>query len=152
MKHRMIPGIVLALAVGACSDEGDPTDPGIGDGPVTFSGTIQPIFNARCTDHHGPGGGGGLNLREGTSYDNLVGIDSPNYSAPRVAKGDPDASVLYNKVAGTGVFGQQMPAGQAPLSSAQIGAIRTWIADGAERARSCGRSLRAGTERQGRAW
>ncbi len=136
MKHRTILApfvIVSALALAACSDDGDPTDPGIGDGPVTFSGTIQPIFNARCTDHHGPGGSCGLYLREGSSYDNLGGIDSPNYSAPRVAKGDPDASVLYNKVAGTGVFGQQMPAGQTPLSSAQIEAIRTWIADGAKR-------------------
>lgn len=133
MKRCLLMVVLLALAMGGCSDEGDPTGPDIGDGPVTFSGTIQPIFNARCTDHHGPGGSGGLNLREGASYDNLVGFVSPNYSAPRVAKGDPDASVLYNKVAGTEVFGQQMPAGQTPLTAPQIEAIRTWIADGAER-------------------
>jgi hypothetical protein len=132
MRHRTLSVIVLALALGACSDEGDPTDPGAGDALVTYSGTIQPIFNTRCTDHHGPGGSGGLNLREGSSYDNLVGKNSTTYSAPRVAVGDPDASVLYNKVAGTGVFGQQMPAGETPLSSAQIEAIRTWIAEGAK--------------------
>lgn len=47
-----------------------------------------------------------------------------------VTPGDPTASVLYQKVAGT-VCGTRMPRGGAPLAQADIDLIRDWIAGGA---------------------
>ena len=52
----------------------------------------------------------------------------------RVAPGAPDDSYLVHKIEGTAAQGQQMPPnGAAPLSQAEIGAIRQWITDGAAR-------------------
>lgn len=48
-----------------------------------------------------------------------------------IVPGDPETSVLYNKVADTGDFGGIMPAAGAPLSAQQIDTIRRWVEDGA---------------------
>jgi hypothetical protein len=101
---------------------------------VSFADQIQPIFNENCVVCHGSRGQAGLDLRALNSYANLVNRVSTGYApALRVAPGDPDASVLYNKVADTGVFGQRMPPpGQGlPLPSASVQLIRTWILEGA---------------------
>ena len=92
---------------------------------VDYETQIQPIFNSNCVGCHGSNGG--LSLAEGQSYGNLVAVVSHGY-APyfRVEPGNPDSSVLYNKVAGTGLFGQTMPVGGS-LSAAEIALIRTWI-------------------------
>jgi len=94
---------------------------------VNFDTDIQPIFNASCTGCHGTSGG--LDLTTGQSFDNLVDVVSNGYApALRVVSGNPTSSVLYNKVAGTGVNGQQMPVGGA-LSADQIALISTWITE-----------------------
>jgi len=91
---------------------------------VDYETDIQPIFNANCAGCHGANGG--LSLAAGASYGNLVDVVSQNYApALRVASGDPDASVLYNKVAGTGVFGNQM----GSLTADQLNLISTWITE-----------------------
>ncbi len=94
---------------------------------VDFDTEIQPIFNANCTGCHGTSAG--LSLAEGVSYNNLVDVVSNNYApALRVVSGDPTTSVLYNKVAGTGVNGQQMPVGGS-LTTDQVALISTWITE-----------------------
>jgi hypothetical protein len=45
----------------------------------------------------------------------------------------PDDSYLVHKIEGTQAAGQRMPLGRAPLSQAEIDAIRQWISDGAAR-------------------
>lgn len=127
--------LTAPLLLVACSDEGSPVVPdeggGTPDDPVSFAQEVQPIFDARCVECHGIADNGGLDLRGGQSYGDLVGVESPNYGAPRVEPGDPSGSVLYDKITGGGVYGDQMPLGRTPLSGAQIETIRTWIAQGA---------------------
>lgn len=103
-------------------------------GTVSFSGDIQPIFDTSCAIsgcHAGPSPQAGMKLSAGVSYGNLVGVTSTGYApAIRVVPGDPAASVMYNKVANTGVYGGVMPpSGQ--LSATQTDKIRAWILAGA---------------------
>ena len=95
---------------------------------VDYETEIQPIWTASCVGCHG--NSAGLSLAAGSSYDNLVDVSSSNYApALRVVSGDPSTSVLYNKVAGTGVNGQQMPQNGTPLTAEQLTLISTWITE-----------------------
>jgi len=98
---------------------------------VSFAGQLQPIFNSRCTSCHSLNGDGGLDLRAGFSYANLVNVISVNYGVPRVIPGDPDGSVLYGKILGNPVFGARMPPTGAALTALQRQFVRTWILEGA---------------------
>ena len=84
---------------------------------ISYTATIQPIFNTNCTGCHG--GSGGLAL---TSYNDLMGNDV-------VDPGDGAASKLIQKLKGTS--GTQMPKNQDPLDEANINLIETWIDEGA---------------------
>ena len=94
---------------------------------VDYEADIQPILTANCTGCHG--NSAGLSLAAGSSYANLVDVVSTNYApAMRVVSGDPSTSVLYNKVANTGVNGGIMPQG-GELTAAQVALISTWITE-----------------------
>ena len=84
---------------------------------ISYTATIQPIFNTNCTGCHG--GSGGLTL---TSYSDLMGNDV-------VDPGDSAASKLIQRLKGTS--GIQMPKNQDPLDEATINLIETWINEGA---------------------
>jgi len=60
------------------------------EGDVSYSVTIQPIFDAKCVSCHN-GGGIPLDLSSGTSYDNLFSGNHINIS-------DPANSLLYTKI------------------------------------------------------
>ena len=97
---------------------------------VNFDTQIQPIFNNNCVGCHSAGHGTGLNLTTGNSFALLVDHVSSNYNpALRVVSGDSTTSVLYNKIANTGVNGGLMPQGGPQLSAANIHLIATWIAE-----------------------
>jgi len=49
-----------------------------------------------------------------------------------VKPGDPDGSLLVQKVKGTQTIGARMPRGGAPLPDAQIQRISDWVAQGAK--------------------
>lgn len=127
---RLLAGAGLLVLAG-CSDEGsDPVAPGGGGPTVSFAADVQPIFNTNCTTCHGLNGNGGLDLRPGEAYGNLVGVDANGYAGKRVVAGDPDASVIYRKLTGaTGVGGPMPPAGMLPTETTDI--VRQWIAAGA---------------------
>jgi mono/diheme cytochrome c family protein len=111
-------GILAALALGGCSDNGtDPVpDGGGGDGTtVSFATDVQPIFNANCVGCHGANGG--LDLSAGNSYGNLVGVISPNYGTARV-------------VAGDGLGNVMPPSGSLPNDTLDV--VERWIDEGAE--------------------
>ncbi|MBC8192591.1 MAG: T9SS type A sorting domain-containing protein [Candidatus Marinimicrobia bacterium] len=94
---------------------------------VDYETEIQPIWNANCMGCHGTQGG--LNLADGQSFANLVDVEANGYpGVMRVASGDPSTSVLYNKVANTGVNGGVMPQGGS-LTAEQIALISTWITE-----------------------
>jgi hypothetical protein len=104
---------------------------------ATFSGNIQPIFNARCAIagcHTGDGAlAQGLSLDAAVAYNNIVLRTSTQDEHFIVTPFDLEESHLYHKVTGELEPGQgvQMPNGGPPLSEEQIGAIRNWILEGA---------------------
>lgn len=94
------------------------------------------IFSPSCAVsgcHTGASPPQGLNLSAGQTFANVVDVPANEVpSLDRVEPGDPDASYLVRKVEGTASVGGQMPLGGAPLSNAQMQAIRDWITAGAE--------------------
>lgn len=128
--RRFAVTLLGCVLLAGCSDEGEPVAPG-SPAPVSFIGDVQPIFDARCIVCHGAEATAGMDLRAPQSHGNIVGVQATSYPALRVAPFDPGASVLYDKVSGGGMYGEQMPQGGPPLSTAQIETIRRWIAEGA---------------------
>ena len=96
---------------GVCNGDGSTCN-------ISYSTTIQPIFNNNCTGCHGDSGG--LSL---TSYSLLMENDVVN-------PGNSAESQLIKKLKGTA--GTQMPKNQNPLNDATIHLIETWIDEGAE--------------------
>jgi len=138
MSKRILPVLLsgsalVILAVAGCSDQGaDPTDPGGGaPPPVSFAANIQPIFDNNCAGCHGAGGNGGLDLRPGESYANLVGTAAGGHPGLRVTAGDPDASVLYLKLTGAAGVGSVMPPAGS-LGSGVTDVVWAWISEGAQ--------------------
>ncbi|MDP6936871.1 MAG: c-type cytochrome domain-containing protein [Candidatus Marinimicrobia bacterium] len=92
-----------------------------GDGStcnISYSATIQPIFNGQCTGCHGSSGGLALD-----SYGSLM-------ASSTVTAGDGAGSLLVQKLRGT-ASGAQMPKNAAALSESTINLIETWIDEGA---------------------
>jgi len=88
---------------------------------ISYTATIQPIFNTNCTSCHG--GLGGLNLG---SYSTLM---SGGNSGTVIIFGNGSGSLLVKKLRGTA--GTQMPKNQTPLNDTTINLIETWIDEGA---------------------
>ncbi|HPF35730.1 c-type cytochrome [bacterium] len=132
MTRRLLVGLIFAaLATAGCSDLGEPVTAPAPEETLSFQADVQPIFDGNCVGCHGAGGNGGLDLRAGQSHAALVGATSPTYGAVRVVAGDPDASVLFDKLSGGGTYGQTMPPTGTSLPPAALETIRAWIAAGA---------------------
>lgn len=128
--------LALALLFSACTkDEGPlhlpvPKPPGEPIDTAYFSTEVLPIFTAHCWTCHPPMGGMDLSVAE--AHGNLVNVVSVGHApALRIVPGDPDASVLWNKVNFTDVYGLGMPPDGTVLSSEELGTIRAWIEQGA---------------------
>lgn len=103
---------------------------------VSFAGTVQPIFSARCATggcHSGAFPAAGLDLSAGSAYANLVNVDSSQLPArKRVLPGDAGNSYLYQKLLNApGIVGSPMPLGAFPLPAAELDRIERWIDQGA---------------------
>ena len=80
------------------------------------------IFQQSCLICHGPDG----------AYKETLLMEHDTLSAEgTVVPGNPDASLLYDRVIGTPGSGPQMPLGQPPLPAQAINTIRNWILAGA---------------------
>lgn len=130
-----------------CSNECVGCDPMDVEYPSTYAAIQALIFDSPeygCSADvcHGSGylANGELDLRDGASYDMLVG--TPSWNDPdlqRVYPGDKDLSLLYLKLAektfGSGVVnapGVAMPSGATPaLTEEHLEAVRMWIHAGA---------------------
>ncbi len=94
---------------------------GIEGAEVSFANDVLPIFEAECVVCHGASGNWAAD-----SYQAVMGTGD---SAPVVIPGDPDESVLVQRLEGT--EGALMPpAGKWPDSQIQL--VRDWIAAGAQ--------------------
>lgn len=133
---------VLMLGVTACGDDTTTTTT---DSGTTDSGTlgdvsyadVQAVWDATCAGsgcHTGGGTSGGLDLAEGSSHANLVGVSSIGAAMDLVTAGSTDDSYLWHKLLGTqgdvGGAGSDMPLGTS-LTSGQLGTIESWILNGA---------------------
>jgi hypothetical protein len=137
----------LTDATGAVLDGDADGAPG-GDFTATFTvdgGSSAPtltqlqtdIFTPSCAKsgcHAGSTPAQGMNLSDGQTFANTVGVASTEApSLNRIEPGDPDNSYLVQKVEGTASVGGRMPLDGPPfLSNGQIQSLRDWIAAGAE--------------------
>lgn len=92
---------------------------------------VAAIFHAKCWLCHPPYGG--MDLTPTEAYGNLVNVTSTNYApAKRVVPGDLDASVLWHKLTGDGIYGTMMPPPvYTQLTLEELQTIRDWIEQGA---------------------
>jgi hypothetical protein len=141
MFRKLALASILLLIFAACGKLAElPTDPGVGGGePIdptaTFTRVQNEIFTPTCAQlgcHDPLGRQEGQILSAGRSYAMIVGVPSiENPSLVRVLPGSPVNSYLYRKITSSGITGDRMPQGQAPLTDAQIKLVRDWIRRGA---------------------
>jgi hypothetical protein len=118
------------------TDTGGTEDTGL---EATLSSIQENIFTPNCASsscHAGSSPQAGLDLSDGKSFGELVGVSSQQVpSLKRVEASNSGASYLVNKVEGTagnvGGNSSQMPKGRDPLSDEEIQAIKDWIDAGA---------------------
>lgn len=147
MRHRCLLGSLLcaaAVTFSGCDEKlSDLTGP-TPDLTPNFASVQAQVFNATdlagrqacitCHTDQGRNPSAGLNLREGVSFANIVGISSrARPGAIFVVPGDPDNSYLVHKLEGTpGIAGERMPRTGGPyLTAGQMLVLRTWIQRGA---------------------
>lgn len=121
----------VGLFIAGCDDTTFSGGSGGGEGVTGSTYTdLVTLFDNNCLSCHSAGAKlGGLDL-ETDPCASLVGVTASGYGAPRVDPGNADGSVLYNKVAATGVYGGGMPQG-GTLDGASIDAVKSWIDAGA---------------------
>ena len=112
----------------------------------TFSAIYREIIVGRgCNSgacHNGPAGG--LSMRsKPIAYESLVGVPAMGISArnreqscansgfKRVVPGDPERSLLLQKIARTQTCGEPMPPSSEALPSQHVQQVHAWIAKGA---------------------
>jgi len=101
------------------------TGPAVDSTAADLEQQVQAVFNKYCIRCHGRSGG--LNLRQGRSFKNLVGVASKGYKPKlRVVPGKPEQSVLYHKLMGSKGYGRRMPRG-GKLPDEKIALIKKWI-------------------------
>lgn len=142
MRHSFVTfGIGIAamalVAIGCGKDS-----PAAPSGTTTtttasFAAIQRDILTPSCESCHTDNGrspAGGLNLKVGAAYPNLVGqASSAKAGAIRVVAGNPSGSYLVQKLEGAlDIVGLRMPRVGAPLSDAQVAIIRQWIQEGAQ--------------------
>jgi hypothetical protein len=111
-----------------------------GDDEVAYS-EVQGVWEEYgCTGCH-PGVNPSLDLREGRSYDDLVGVAAlEDPSLVRVVAGDPERSFLYLKLGGAApigdipAIGTRMPPRAPPIAEDDLELVRRWIDQGAKNA------------------
>lgn len=136
------PGAPLANGADSGAEAG--AQPDASSGCQTFQGSfdaIQKLIFERhgCTASacHGQAVAGGLDLRAGAAYDNLVDATSANSRYARVQPGTATDSFLFQKLLAATtpgsvmIAGSPMPVGSAPLSANELKAIQLWIKKGA---------------------
>lgn len=121
-----------------------PTEPPCDVEYESTFGAIEEIVFARhgCTDAscHGAALAGGLDLRRGGSWANLVDIPAVGKSEVLVVPGDKDRSYLFAKLLAKlepgvlAVNGAPMPVGPTALSPEELELVRLWIVGGAPEA------------------
>lgn len=128
----------LALVLSACA--GDLRDPerfedggGAGEGASAACGDVeQAVLATKCATsgcHDAASKSGKLDLSGAGVHARLVGQPATG-GGTLVDPGNPDKSVLYEKLLPMPPYGSRMPLGSA-LDDATIACVRAWVASGA---------------------
>jgi hypothetical protein len=150
LRVGLLPALVLAVLVSACSEEPTDTVNEVSDAVLasTYGQLQRSIFDRQCVGCHSRNGmaerESGLILDGQTSYANLIGARPQNVDAQadglvRVMPGSPNGSLLFHKLSWSPEhhaqrnYGNPMPLGGEPLSIGQVEFVRRWIAAGAPR-------------------
>ncbi len=106
-------------------------------GPATFT-QVYALFNGRCgTCHKGGSPDGNLSLSsKATAYAELVGVKAEGSACrtggkTRVVAGDPEASLLVEKLKPGPSCGLRMPQGGKQFTADELAIVTSWIAAGA---------------------
>lgn len=110
--------------------------------PISWSNDVFPLFelsgaqNCGQSGCHGASPQGGLTLTPiNVAYSEIVGVlsnaDGGCSPLERVARGAPDDSHLFQKLAGSHTCGSLMPRDAAGFNSTQLDIVGDWIAEGA---------------------
>ena len=122
--YSLLPFGVLGYAVAA----GQAPRPVVA--PVNFSRDVKPILSQHCFKCHGPDV---AKAAAGLRLDSLEGASKALGDGSAIVPGNPDKSVLLQRVAAT-IKDMRMPpadSGVTPLTSEQIATLRAWIGAGA---------------------
>jgi hypothetical protein len=91
-----------------------------------YSGTIRPLLAERCFSCHG-----GLKQEAGLRLDTVSLMVEGGESGGVVTKGDPNASLILERVSDPDPATRMPPEGEGePLSAAQLAMVRDWIKAG----------------------
>jgi Carboxypeptidase regulatory-like domain len=128
LGRRSMPLLLAAIALAGCGGEDE----------VAYS-EVQSVWEKYgCTSCH-PGVNPSLDLRDGRSYDDLVGVAAlEDPSLVRVVAGDPERSFLYLKLGGEApiadipAIGTRMPPRAPPIAEDDLELVRRWIEQGAK--------------------
>ena len=131
--------MIAAIALlGACGGGDGGVDPGPAPDIVaspSFGTDIKEIFDRRgcaVAGCHGSQQSGGLDLRSGASYAELVNVTSEGEAAyVRVVPSDATNSYLVIKLEGRQTFGDRMPISGGALDNVDLTNIKNWINAGA---------------------
>jgi hypothetical protein len=130
---------ILFFILFGCADnitESEPSvlDPGntppASEMPATFSAIQSTVFNTSCAVSGCHNGSVTPDLRE-SAYNRIVNRPSAQSSFDYIEPNKSGESYLYLKLLGTGISGDRMPRGRAPLSQAKLDSIKKWIDTGA---------------------
>lgn len=129
--------ILSAVVLPGCEDMGEfvPDEQPFNCTPVSFAADVAPLLANSCAlagCHLPPTNSGGLDLRVGESYANLLTVIDPLFQLPIVEPGDLEASILYYRLIGDTDYGLPMPpVPRPPLAADEIQRVLCWIEQGA---------------------
>lgn len=96
-------------------------------GQVDYLTQVEPVFKERCGCHLGTAESG----IELTSYSTLMTSIGLQYQQQPITPFEPGQSPLFDVISNNPPrFGRSMPPFGAPLTTARIGLLRTWISQG----------------------
>ena len=136
MGPRVVTSIVLcaatAVVVSGCPGSLDDPQRFQSAGLVSCDERVQNIFSTICSTagcHSSTEPAQGLDLQSPDVTSRLVGVEptGPGCTGVLVTAGDPDQSLLYQKLTGAPPCGIPMPFGGKPLSSRDLGCVKSWI-------------------------
>ena len=123
--------LVALVAAGLCSPRLRAESPAPSGGPAdaqlaVYSGKIRPLLAERCFSCHG-----GLKQEAGLRLDTVALMLEGGESGGVVTKGDPDASLMLERVSDPDSATRMPPEGEGePLSAEQLAVLKDWIKAG----------------------